>query len=90
MVFLSIPQKQLNLHFIDNLKLLKIYWPHELVLSIRRDEADASLRVELAEAHALVESAVVDGYGLLPTAKRENTSDTHTHTQNMNEHSTSK
>lgn len=42
--------------------------PHELVLAIWRDEADAALRVELAEAHTLVKGAVVDGYGLLATA----------------------
>lgn len=46
-------------------------WPHELVLSIRGDEADASLQVKLAEAHALVERAVVDGDGLLPTARTD-------------------
>lgn len=46
-------------------------WPHELVLSIRRDKADASLQVKLTEAHALVEGAVVDSDGLLPTAQRQ-------------------
>ena len=53
------------------LKLLAIWCPHpphELVLAIWRDEADAALRVKLAEAHTLVKSAVVDGYGLLSTA----------------------
>lgn len=55
-----------------------IYWPHELILSIRGDEADATLWVKLTEAHTLVESAVIDGYGLLPTAGRKNTSETHT------------
>lgn len=53
-----------------------IYWPHKLILSIRGDEADATLRVKLTEAHTLVEGAVIDGYGLLPTTRKENTSDT--------------
>lgn len=35
--------------------------PHELKFSIWRDEADAALRVELAEPHTLVEGAIVDG-----------------------------
>lgn len=48
-----------------------IYWPHELILSIRGDEADATLWVKLTEAHTLMESAVIDGYGLLPTAGRK-------------------
>lgn len=41
--------------------------PHELILSIRRDEADAALRVKLTETHTLVERTVVDGYRLLST-----------------------
>ena len=53
-----------------------IYWPHELIFSIGGDEADATLRVKLTEAHTLVESAVVDGNGLLPTAGRGNTWET--------------
>lgn len=47
-----------------------IYRPHELVLSIRWDEADAALRVKLAESHTLVEGAVVDGDGLLSAAEK--------------------
>ena len=35
--------------------------PHELKLSIWWNEADAPLRIKLAEPHALVESAVVNG-----------------------------
>lgn len=34
--------------------------PHELELAVRRDERDGPVRVELAEAHALVELAVVE------------------------------
>lgn len=41
--------------------------PHELILSIGGDEADAALRVKLTETHTLVERTVVDGYGLLTT-----------------------
>lgn len=51
--------------------------PHELVLSIRWDKADAALRVKLAESHTLVESAVIDGYRLLPTT-RGHTQKSHT------------
>lgn len=35
--------------------------PHEFKLSIGWDEADASLRVKLAESHTLVEGAVING-----------------------------
>lgn len=35
--------------------------PHELKLSIWWNEADAPLRIKLAEPHTLVESAVIDG-----------------------------
>lgn len=51
-------------------KKKSINWPHELIFSIRRDEADATLWVKLTEAHTLMESAVIDGDGLLPTAGR--------------------
>lgn len=51
-----------------------IHSPHELILSVGGDEADATFRVKLTEAHTLMESAVIDGYGLLPAARRENTS----------------
>ncbi len=46
----------------------KLNWPHELIIPVRRNETDASLRVELAETHTLIERAVVDGYGLFATA----------------------
>lgn len=41
--------------------------PHELKLSIRWNEADAPLRIKLAEPHTLVESAVIDGDRLFAT-----------------------
>lgn len=45
-----------------------LHWPHELILSIRRDEANTALRVKLAETDTLVERAVIDRNGLFPTA----------------------
>jgi hypothetical protein len=42
--------------------------PHEFEFSVGRDEADAVLRLELAELDALVELAVVNGYCTFPTA----------------------
>jgi hypothetical protein len=41
--------------------------PHEFKLSVGRDEADAPLRVKLAESHTLVEGAVINGDRLLTT-----------------------
>lgn len=58
-------------------------WPHELVLSIRGDKADAPLRVKFTETDTLVESAVIDGYGLLPTVGTENTADTQKKSMNF-------
>lgn len=71
---------------IDHKTLKDDYdWPHELVLSIRGDEADATLRVKLTEAHTLVESAVIDGDGLLPTAgRKKHIRDTQTHKRQKN------
>jgi len=47
--------------------------PHQLELSVRRYEADASLRFELAQLDALVEGAVVDCDGRLAApARRQN------------------
>lgn len=39
--------------------------PHELTLSVRRNEADAALSVKLTETHTLVECTIVNSYGLL-------------------------
>ncbi len=45
-----------------------LHWPHELIISIWRDEANTALRVKLAETDTLVERAVIDRNGLFPTA----------------------
>lgn len=50
--------------------VLSDLWPHELVVSVWRDEADAALRVKLAEANTLMEGAVVDRYRLFTTEER--------------------
>ena len=39
--------------------------PHQLVLSVRRDEGDGVLGLELAELDALMELAIIDGDGAL-------------------------
>ena len=46
---------------------------HQLKFAVRRDETDAALRLEFAQLHALVECAVVDGYGGLPVRWEEQT-----------------
>ncbi len=44
------------------LQSLKQYSLHELILSVRGNEADASLRLKLAQFYTLMEGTVIDGY----------------------------